>query len=128
MTAAADMAGDASVTSPAEGRVDASMEVQPNCSICLDATDQLQELPCGHGFCGSCLREHVRTFHEQQEQNAYTRDHAYDVDNPPPPELVCPSCRKPFTESDVASNDGPLAVAKHTENDPNSQVSAFERT
>ena len=121
------MAVDAEEGASAEGELDASMEPQPNCPICLEPIDQLQKLPCGHNLCGSCLQRYVQIFHEQHEQNAGTSEHSYDLDNPPPAGLACPSCRAPFTQSDV-SNAGPPVVAKHTENDPNSQVSALERT
>ena len=87
------MAVDAEGGAPAEGELDASMEPQPDCPICLEPIDQLQKLPCGHNVCGPCLQRLGKVFHEQHQQNAGTSEHSYDLDNPPPAGLDCPSCR-----------------------------------
>ena len=105
------MAVDAEGGAPAEGELDASMEPQPDCPICLEPIDQLQKLPCGHNLCGSCLQRYVKIFHEQHEQNAGTSEHSYDLDNPPPAGLACPCCRTPIDESALV-NHSPLPASE----------------
>jgi len=78
----------------------------PDCPICLEPK-QLDILPCEHGVCSTCLQQHIETFREQQEQNAGTSGHAFDLDNPPPQQLMCPTCRADFQENEVEKTSVP---------------------
>ena len=67
------------------------------CPICFEETAFLQDLPCTHRFCRPCLFKLSWTVLGQQQQNAYTATHPFNLDDPPPPELACPICKAPFT-------------------------------
>ncbi|PCH36283.1 hypothetical protein WOLCODRAFT_82272 [Wolfiporia cocos MD-104 SS10] len=55
----------------------------PTCIICLDVLKDPAALPCGHVFCHHCIIRIVRSI------TPYTHHH------------FCPTCRKPYTISQV---------------------------
>ncbi|KAI0664499.1 hypothetical protein C8Q70DRAFT_895680, partial [Cubamyces menziesii] len=67
----------------------------PTCVVCLDALKDPAALPCGHVFCYDCVIRLVRSV------SPFSTSH------------FCPTCKKPYTISNVDPNLVPHHLRQH---------------
>ncbi|KAI0332716.1 hypothetical protein GY45DRAFT_1229534, partial [Cubamyces sp. BRFM 1775] len=67
----------------------------PTCVVCLDTLKDPAALPCGHVFCNDCVIRLVRSV------SPFSTSH------------FCPTCKKPYTISNVDPNLVPHHLRQH---------------
>ncbi|KAI0358207.1 hypothetical protein OH77DRAFT_1251988 [Trametes cingulata] len=67
----------------------------PTCIVCLEALKDPAALPCGHVFCYGCVIRLIRSV------TPYTTNH------------FCPTCKQPYTISNVDPNLVPHHLRQH---------------